>query len=92
MIQNYTTYRILRLFFDYPTKAFQLRETSRISKFGMPSVSLHVRRLEKAGFVKKEKTGVYASYNASRNDLFRLYKRSDMLLRLYECGLMGVLS
>ena len=92
MLQNYTTYKILRLFFDYPTKGFQLREISRLTKLGMPSVSLHIKRLEKYGFIKKEKTGVYANYKASRNDLFMLYKRNDMLLRLHECGLVEFLA
>ena len=92
MLQNYTAYRILRLFFDCPMKGFQLREISRLTKLGMPSVSLHVKRLEKWGFLKKEKGGVYATYKASRSDAFKLYKRSDMLLRLHESGLIEFLA
>ncbi len=92
MLQNYTTYRVLRLFFDHPTKGFQLRGISRTLRIGMPSVSLHVKRLEKSGFLKRDKNGVYASYKASRSDLFKLYKRNDMLLRLHECGLVDFLA
>ena len=91
MIQNYTTYRILRLFFDYPTKAFQLREISRLAKVGMPSVKLHIDRLEREGFVKKEKTGIYPNYKASRNEIFMLYKKYDMLPRLHESGFLEFL-
>lgn len=91
MLQNYTAYRILRLFFDYPTKGFQLREICRMAKLGMPSVKLHVKRLEKEGFLVKEKTGTYASYKASRNENFRLYKLNDTMLKLYESGLMDFL-
>jgi len=92
MIQDYTAYRVLRLFFDYPTRHFQLREICRILKLGMPSVTNHVKRLEKEGFVKKEKTGVYESYVASKNELFKVYKRNDALLRLHESGLVDFLS
>ncbi|MBI2971291.1 MAG: nucleotidyltransferase domain-containing protein [Candidatus Aenigmarchaeota archaeon] len=86
MLQDYTTYRVLRLFFDSPTKGFQLREISRLAKLGMPSVQIHVRRLEKAQLVNKEKTGVYPSYKASRTEAFMMYKRIDMLLKLHESG------
>ena len=92
MLQKYTTYRVLELFFDQPTKGFQLREISRLLKLGMPSVKLHITRLEKAEFIKKEKTGVYACYKASRNEKFKLYKRNDMLLRLHESGLIENLA
>jgi len=92
MIHNYTGYRILRLFFDYPTKGFQLREICRMAKLGMPSVKLHIKRLENEGFVKMEKTGVYASYRASKNERFRRYKLGDMLLRLYDSGFVDFLE
>jgi predicted nucleotidyltransferase len=88
MIQKYTTYRVLKLFFDSPTKGFQLREICRLAKLGMPSVKLHIARLEKHGMVKKEKGSIYANYKASRNEGFRLYKRNDMLARLSESGLI----
>jgi len=61
-------------------------------KMGMPSVSNHVKSLEAAGFVKREKKGVYGSYVSSKNDIFRLYKRNDMLLRIYESGLADFLA
>lgn len=92
MLQNYTAYRILRLFFDYPTKSFQLREISRMLKLGMPSVKLHIDRLEKEEFIKREKRGTYASYRASGNEKFMLYKKTDMLLRLHESGLIEFLA
>ena len=88
MLQKYNTYRILGLFFDQPTKGFQLREISRMLKLGMPWVKSHIERLEKFGLVAKEKKGVYPSYKASRNEKFRLYKRNDMLLRLHESDLI----
>ncbi|VVB90441.1 Nucleotidyltransferase domain protein [uncultured archaeon] len=92
MLQEYTTYRVLTLFFDQPTRFFQLREISRILKLGMPSVINHVKKLEKKGFIKKEKRGVYESYVSEKNDLFRVYRRNDILLRIHESGLVDFLT
>ena len=58
----------------------------------MPSVRNHVKKLEKEGVVKREKTGVYQSYIASKNELFKVYKRNDILLRLQESGLVSFLA
>lgn len=92
MIQNYTTYRILQLFFDHPTKNFQLREICRMLKLGLPSVRNHVKKLEREGFIKREKKSIYASYISNRNELFKIYKRNDILIRIYETGLIDFLS
>lgn len=92
MIQNCTAYRVLSVFFDYPTRHFQLREICRLLKMGMPSVRSHVAKLERQGFVRKEKRGVYQSFVSTRNDLFKLYKKNDVLLRLHHSGLLGFLA
>jgi len=80
------------VFLDYPTRHFQLREICRLLKMGMPSVRSHVRKLERQDFVRKEKRGVYESYVSTRNDLFKLYKRNDVLLRLHDSGLVSFLA
>lgn len=92
MIQNYIGYQILQLFFDSPTKQFQLREISRLVDLGLPSVKNYVSLLEKADLVKREKRGLYWSYGASNNESFRIYKRNDILLRLHESGLLSYLE
>jgi len=92
MIQNYNTYKILRLFFDYPSKHFQLREISRATKIGLPSVRNHIKNLEEVGLIKKEKNSVYNSFTSNREELFRLYRRNDILLRLQETGLIELLA
>ncbi|MDP2766036.1 MAG: nucleotidyltransferase domain-containing protein [Candidatus Methanoperedens sp.] len=92
MLQKYTTYRVLTLFFDYHTRHFQLREISRMLKLGMPSVINHVKILEKESLIKKEKRGVYESYISEKNDLFRTYRRNDILLRIHESGLIDFLA
>jgi len=92
MLQNYNTYRILELFFDFPTKLFQFREISRLVDLGLPSVVAHVKKLEKEGLVKKEKVQVYYGYKANKTERYRLYKKLNMVLRLNENGLIGFLE
>ena len=80
------------MFFDQPTKLFQLREISRLAKIGLPSVINHVEKLEKYGFVKKEKKSVYESHIANKeNDIYKLYKKLDIVLRLNESGFVEYL-
>ena len=93
MLQNYNTYRIMQLFFDQPTKLFQLREISRMAKLGLPSAINHVKKLEKDGFVKKEKKSVYESYTANKeSDKYKLYKKNDIILRLNDSGFIQYLT
>ncbi|MCK4589580.1 MAG: nucleotidyltransferase domain-containing protein [Nanoarchaeota archaeon] len=92
MLQKYNTYKILELFFDFPTKNFQLREISRRVKLGLPSVINHVKLLEKEEFIKKEKGNIYDNYKANKTSKFKLYKKTNLLLRLDECGLLYFLK
>ncbi len=61
-------------------------------KLGMPSVINHVKILENESLIKKEKRGVYESYISEKNDLFRTYRRNDILLRIHESGLIDFLA
>ncbi len=92
MIKNYTTDRVLGLFFRSPTRRFHLREICRLIGMGMPSVKLHVSRLEEQGFIRKEKGEIYPYYRADINDKFKLYKRNSMLVNIQESGLMEFLE
>ncbi len=95
MIQNYSTWRVLRVFFDdpLPEEGFTERWISRQAGLSLPSVRLHLKKLcdeGKEGFplVKKYPGISYPVYRANRdNELFRFYKKMDMLFRLKECGL-----
>lgn len=88
MLQKYSEYRILQEFFDFPRQNFQMREISRRTKISQPSVVNHLKSLLKEGFILKEKKGIYPAYKANReNELFRVYKKSNLLNRLYETRL-----
>ena len=91
MLQNYNTYRIMRLFFDFPTRHFQLREISRLTDLGLPSVSNHLKKVQRDGLVRKEKGSVYSNWIASESELFKAYKRNDTLIQLVESGLIQFL-
>ncbi|MFH1064506.1 MAG: winged helix-turn-helix domain-containing protein, partial [Candidatus Woesearchaeota archaeon] len=72
MLQNYSKYRILREFFDFPLKDFQMREISRRVSIAQPSVSNHLKSLMADGFIVKEKKGLYPTYRANRDyDMFK---------------------
>lgn len=92
MIKNHNTYKIMELFFKYPSKTFQLREISRLTKLGMPSVKIHIKALRKEGFIEKKKGAIYPNYMASKSDRFKVHKRNYTLARLYESGLLDLLD
>jgi predicted nucleotidyltransferase len=89
MIQEYSRYKILQAFFDFPRRNLQVREISRLIGLAQPSVVLHLARLAKEGFVIREKKSIYFSYRANRdNEMFKLYKKMFLFVRLEECGLL----
>ena len=88
MIQNYTRYKILQEFFDSPRKNFQMREISRITKISHPSVIVHLKALLKDRLILKEKKGIYPTFCSNReSELFKLYKRMNLLIRMQQIGL-----
>ncbi|MFH0929504.1 MAG: nucleotidyltransferase domain-containing protein [Candidatus Aenigmatarchaeota archaeon] len=70
-----------------------MREIERLAKIGLPSVSNHVKKLEEEGFVKKGKKDIYQTFTANREDQrFKVYKRNDIVLRIYDSGLIDFLE
>ena len=89
MLQEYTRYKIIQEFFDYPRKNFQMREISRNTKLAQPSVINHLKALIKEDLVIRENKGLYPTYIANRdNEKFRVYKKINILLRLYDSKLI----
>jgi len=92
MLQNYSKYRVLQEFFDSPRKNFHMREISRRTNLAQPSVIAHLKKLVKEKFIVKEKNGIYPTFRANRDyELFRLYKKCDLLQRIYQSGLLQYL-
>ncbi len=89
MIQNYSRYKILQEFFDFPRKNFYIREISRNVKIAQSSVINHLKALEKEGMITKERKGLYPTFKANRdNDLFKVYKKMNIMLRINKTGLL----
>lgn len=89
MIQKYSRYRILQEFFDFPRKNFQMRELSRRTKIAQPSIINHLKALVSEEFIIKEKKGTYPTFRANRDsELFRVYKKLNLLLRIHQSGLL----
>ncbi|MBS3147584.1 nucleotidyltransferase domain-containing protein [Candidatus Woesearchaeota archaeon] len=93
MIQKYSKYRVLQQFFDSPRKAFLIRELSRNMKLSVPSVRLHIKALLAEGLLIKDKTGLYPSFRAAKESpLFKLLKAQNMVLRLYQTGVLSTIE
>lgn len=92
MYHQFRRYRILRVFFDQPNRKFQLRELERITNISLPTIKHHVAVLVKEGFLKRMNEGIYPGYTSSMNELYRLLKRNDLVLRLYESGFINELE
>jgi predicted nucleotidyltransferase len=90
MLQKYSKYNVLQEFFDSPRKNFQMRAISRIIKLAQPSVSNYLKELTKEKLILKQKTGLYPIYIANReNELFKLYKKLNLIQRIQTSGLLS---
>lgn len=90
MLQKYSKYRILQEFFDFPRKDFQMREVSRRVRLAQPSVINHLKSLTKEKLIIKEKKGTYPTFKANRDsEIFRVYKKLNLIFRLYQYGLIS---
>jgi len=90
MIQKYSRYRILQKFFDFPRKEFYMRELSRRTKIAQTSVINHLKALLREKLIIKKKDGIYPSFKANRdNDMFKIYKKFDLILRINQTGLLN---
>ena len=89
MLEKYNRYRILKLFFDYPTESFRLRETARLTKISPPSVINYLREFEKEGLIRKQKKRGVPLYTALRDNAnFILYKKISIIFELNKSGLI----
>ncbi len=92
MLENYNRYRILQEFFKKPTKKHQLRELSRATDISLPSVKKHIEKLEEMDFIERIEEGVYPGYKASRDEMFKVYKKLDLVRMFHHTGLVDYLN
>lgn len=89
MLQNYSRYKILQEFFDFPRKNFQMRELSRRVKLAQVSVINHLNALVKEELILKEKKGLYPTFRANgENNEFKILKKQNLIWRIYKSRLI----
>ncbi len=92
MLQKYNRYRILQEFFDFPTKGFLIRELSRRTGIGQPSVINHLKALMDEGLIIKEESTPYPTFKANReNEVFKTLKVFDLILRMKQSNFLNYL-
>ncbi|MDP2906654.1 MAG: nucleotidyltransferase domain-containing protein [Nanoarchaeota archaeon] len=62
----------LKMFFEEPTKEFNVREVSRFLKIAPATASKELKRLAKKGLLKEKKERIYNFYSSNLDD--ELYK------------------
>ncbi len=96
MIQKYSIWRVLQVFFDdpMPKEGFTIRWISKQLELAPTSVKLHLDNLSREDMpgyplVTRSRGISYPVYWPNRNsELFRFYKKMDMLFRLEESGIL----
>ena len=84
---------ILKLFFESPTKDFNVREVARALKINPATASTHLKKFEKAGILKYKKQRIQDLYRADLDsDRYRDLKVYYLIRKLKESGLIESLN
>lgn len=96
MLQNYSTWKVARVFFDEPTKQHYLREISKRSGLAHTSVKNHLKKLKDFGIIKEEELErgerTYPVYKRLENEIYKLCKKLDLQYRLEVSGLIDYIQ
>jgi len=92
MLKNYNKYKLLKVFFDYPTESLRLRELGRLSGISPLSVMNYLKEFGKESLIRRyEKRGI-PFYQAERgNEKFILFKKLSIIYELNDSGLVDEL-
>ncbi|MAG08275.1 hypothetical protein CMO89_02285 [Candidatus Woesearchaeota archaeon] len=76
---------ILNMFFEHPTKEFQIRGIARALKMPKTTVSYHINQFLKEGLIVKHKKDVFPSFKADEtSETYRFHKRQNFLNNIIE--------
>ncbi|MBI2668725.1 nucleotidyltransferase domain-containing protein [Candidatus Woesearchaeota archaeon] len=93
MIRKWSRYRVLQQFFDFPRKAFLIRELSRNTKLAQTAIRVALKALLAEGLITKDKKGLYPSFRAVRESLlFKIMKAQNIILRLHQTGILSTVE
>ncbi len=83
----------MRLFFEEPTREFNVREAARILKISPATTSKELKQLAKTGLLKKRKERILDLYSANiENDFYRDMKIFYNIRKLRDSGLIDALN
>ena len=89
MLQKNNMYKVLKVFIDYPTYKFGLREISRKINLALPSVKKYLLELESEGLIRVAEERGNPVYFAERDsERFRFYKKLFLQYELFESGII----
>ena len=86
-------FEILRIFFEEPSREFNVREASRILKISPATASKELKELAKENFLKERKERVFILYKANlESNEYRELKVYYNVKKLKESGLIDALN
>lgn len=84
---------ILRIFFEEPSKEFNVREVARILKISPATASKELKELAKKNYLKERKERIFILYKANlESDDYRDLKLYYNIRKLRESGLIDALN
>jgi len=92
MIDKNSTFVIMDVFFDNPTKEFHARELSRKTNLSIFSVLEAIKKLSKEDFISVQKKGNMKIVKSSHSATFIRAKRIRNLEKLYNCSIVDYLN
>ena len=84
--------KIMELFFEEPSRNFQIREISRITEIAVTSVKKYLNELLKENLLLKDKKTLYPSYIGNQQTMFKIYKQQLIVLKIYKSNIIEFLE
>lgn len=84
--------KILDLFFEEPTRLFQIREISRLTRIPKSTVERKLKKLSEDKLIVKNKKNVVGYMANEAVPYFRLVKKVKFLKMIYKSGLIDYLE
>ncbi|MEK6844370.1 MAG: nucleotidyltransferase domain-containing protein [Nanoarchaeota archaeon] len=94
MIQEYSRYKVLKVFLDSPTHKFKIREIGRIINLAPTSIKNHIDILEKKKIIIKKKEmnyNTYTYYSNKDNPDFIFLQQQSIISELYYSNIINEL-
>ncbi|MBS3056945.1 MAG: nucleotidyltransferase domain-containing protein [Candidatus Aenigmarchaeota archaeon] len=92
MLTKDNTYKVAKLFFDFPEREFHIRELARLTKLSAPAIIKLTKKLEKTGIITIENGKLSKCIKASRSHVFLAKKQLYNIDALFSSGLVDFLQ